>query len=324
MARLLAELEARHPGARELSLLASVRLSLDRLPAKERRQARALAVFHGAAHFGVLAQVLEVEPDEALELCRQLVALGLAGAEGPYLFPDPALGPAVANESSEEERRGMEDRWLAAMLDFSLYLYKMLFQDTNVAAEGTRASLKDLLASLAKAEEEVEAGRLPAEEVMETVTILRELVSGLGRAAVLARVEQARQRLERHFGEWSHARFNSAHAEIEQRWHVGDVNGAVESAERLKGASRGGRGRLSRRRLRPGRGEPDAQPCSPVGRPRRGGAPPLEAAEGGFSALARAGDEDATVVLAVVAADRGDALLDLGRYDEAIGVRAGH
>ncbi|HYN21624.1 MAG TPA: CHAT domain-containing protein, partial [Thermoanaerobaculia bacterium] len=99
---ILVELEARHPGKRELSLLASVRLSLDRLPEPVRRQVRALAVFHGTAHVWVLAQVLEVETDEALALCRGLVEIGLADAEGPYLFPDPALGPAVADELSDE------------------------------------------------------------------------------------------------------------------------------------------------------------------------------------------------------------------------------
>ena len=54
VARMMADLEARHPGMRELSLLASVRLSLARLPEPARRQVRALAVFHGAAHVWVL------------------------------------------------------------------------------------------------------------------------------------------------------------------------------------------------------------------------------------------------------------------------------
>ena len=80
---LMAELERRHPGDRENSLLASVRLSLARLEPKQREQARALAVFHGAAHAWVLAQVLEVERDEALVLCRTLVDLGLRRGRGP-------------------------------------------------------------------------------------------------------------------------------------------------------------------------------------------------------------------------------------------------
>ena len=65
-------------------------------------------------NFGVLAQVLEVEPDEALELCRELVGLGLAEAEGPYLLPDPALGPAVEGELDPQERERLETRWLEA------------------------------------------------------------------------------------------------------------------------------------------------------------------------------------------------------------------
>jgi len=163
VAGLMAELEARHPGARELSLLASVRLSLDRLPEGARRRVRALAVFHGAAHFQGLAHVLEVEPDEALALCRVLVELGLAEAEGPYLLPDPALGPAVAGELAEEERAGMEARWLEATLGLVGFLSQQRFQDTQVAADGTRAALAELLAALAAAEARVEAGELAAE-----------------------------------------------------------------------------------------------------------------------------------------------------------------
>jgi tetratricopeptide (TPR) repeat protein len=45
--------------------------------------------------------------------------------------------------------------------------------------------------------------------------------------------------------------------------------------------------------------------------------PRLAEAEAGFAGLAEAGDEAAARMLAVVAADRGDALRDLGRLDEA-------
>jgi tetratricopeptide (TPR) repeat protein len=166
VARMMADLEARHPGLRELSLLASVRMSLARLPEPARRQVRAFAVFHGAAHAWVLAQVLEVEPEAALALGRQLVELGLAGAQGPYLFPDPALGPAVAAELGEEERHGMEERWVGASMGLIGFLYRTYFKDTQEALEGTRAALPDL-GRLAEALEAYEQARQTFESLEE-------------------------------------------------------------------------------------------------------------------------------------------------------------
>lgn len=53
---VLEELHERYPGDRERSLLASVELSLRRLPAGMRERIRGLAVFHGGAHGWVMAR----------------------------------------------------------------------------------------------------------------------------------------------------------------------------------------------------------------------------------------------------------------------------
>lgn len=317
VAKAMAELEARHPGTRELSLLASVRLSLARLPEEARRQVRALSVFRGAAHFGVLALVLEVEPDAALALCRQLVELGLAGAEGPYLFPDPALGPAVAAEVDAEERRGMEERWIEASRGLIGYLYETHFQDAQVAMEGTQAALQDLIAALSEAEQRVGSPGISADDVMQSVTDLQMLVGALGRPAALGHLKALRQRLERQLGEWSHARFESARAEVEEKLTAGDVNAAVAAAEHLvdraeaTGNSYSGAAYdramcnwLLGRALRMAGHPSEALPC-------------LDRAEKRFEELKEAGNEAAAKMLGTVAGDRGDALLDLGRLGEA-------
>lgn len=70
--------------------------SLKRLPVAAREKVKALAVFHGVANVGVMALVLEVGPEEALDLGQQLVDVGLADADGDYLLLDPALGAALA------------------------------------------------------------------------------------------------------------------------------------------------------------------------------------------------------------------------------------
>jgi len=54
---LMASLEAKYPGERERSLLASVELSLCRLPAGTRRKIRPLGVFQGGGSLAVLPQL---------------------------------------------------------------------------------------------------------------------------------------------------------------------------------------------------------------------------------------------------------------------------
>lgn len=317
VARIMADLERRYPGKRELSLLASVRLSLDRLPEPARQQVRALAVFHGATHAVSLAHVLEVEADEALELCRQLVALGLADAQGAYLLPDPALGPAVADELSEEERRGMEQRWLRAELDLINTLYQMQFRDPKAASEGTQAALRNLLAAVEKAEGSVETAGLPADAVMNAVVGLQILVRSLGRPAVLSLLEEMRRRLEGRLGEWSNARFVSTATEIEELVLRGDVTGAVRAAERLR-----------ERADAAGDAYPDAEYDRAMARyllcnvllaaGRAADAQPhLDEAEKRFGELANAGSDRAARMVGVVATKRGDALRYLGRLQQA-------
>ncbi|HEX3556602.1 MAG TPA: CHAT domain-containing protein [Thermoanaerobaculia bacterium] len=317
VARSMAELEKRHPESRELSLLASVRLSLDRLPEKARRQVRALAVFHGGVRVEALAYVLEVAPEEALELGRQLLALGLADAEGHYLFPDPALGPAVADELSAEERHGMEERWLEAMLGLIGSLYQMHFQDAEVAAEGTLASLKSFLAAVTKAEEKVEADKLSADLLMHALIRLQELVSSLGRPAVRAKLEEMRLRVDRRLGDWSSAGFGSARVDIEQRLHVDDMGGAVQAAEQLKERAEAAGDAYE------GSAYDRAMACWLVGQAlqRSGRASDaladLREAQARFTELAEAGSDSAAQMLGVVAGELGDSLQALGRFDEA-------
>jgi tetratricopeptide (TPR) repeat protein len=317
VAGVMKDLEARNPGMRELSLLASIRLSLARLPTDARRQVRALSIFHGPAHVWVLSKVLEVEPDVALGLCRQLADLGLAVGKDPYLFPDPALGPAVADEASEEERRGMEERWLAASMGLIDALYIMYFQDSQIALRGTLAVLQDLMAALAKAEQQAGSAGLASEDVLERVTNLLAIVRAIGRPAALSQLEQLRQRLEGRLADWSHVRFASARAEVEQRLHEEDINGAVATARRLMdraeatGDSYSGApydrasadlmfGRVLRLASRPS----EALPY-------------LERAEKRFEEVRGAGEENAARMLGVIAGDRGDALLALGRLEES-------
>ncbi len=96
---LMAALHARHPGDRELSLFASVELSLRRLAPEVRAQLQPLALFHGGAHLVVWGHMLGIEVEAVQSLAQAVIGVGL----GTYmdhgdLRLDPALAPYLRRE----------------------------------------------------------------------------------------------------------------------------------------------------------------------------------------------------------------------------------
>jgi tetratricopeptide (TPR) repeat protein len=319
---LMRALEKRHPGKtdeekRELSLIASAKLSLRRLPEAVQRQIRPLAVFHGAAHYEVIAMVLEMEPAAVLDLCRQLVAVGLAGADGLYVLPDPALGVALAEDLSTEERTPAEGRWLEAVEAFVRFLDQQQFKDAHVAAQGTRTMLADLLAVLETRVAQVEAGGRDAAAAIEFVTQLESLVSSLGLPRVLRRVSAVRQALTVRLPAWGHERFVAEAHEVDRQLGAGDLPGALKAALALREKAEAAG---------------DVYPQAAYDRTMawlrlghvlgRGGAAEqamrvLREAEKRFGALAAAGDESAAGMQATSLTEQGTALVQLGRLGEA-------
>jgi len=317
LAHHMAELEAAHPGQRELSLLASIRLSLDALPPVTRRLLPPLAVFFGHPHVTAMAQVLGVPDDRAMEVCRHLVRLGLADADGPFLIPDPALTATLDLELSTRDRVVAKERWLDVTQRLLQALYDQHFQASHLAAQGTGHALGDLLAALDVLEKGVGVGNVRPEHATTFATCLEQLVGSLGRPRVAERVVDARRRLADGLEVWGHDRFAAEGHEVLRRIQEGDLPGAEQAARLL--AERAGaagdsypeaefdramaRWLVGRVRLRRG----DAQAALA----------PLEDAQQRFEAQTRNGDEGAARMASVALAERGDALRHLGRLDEA-------
>jgi tetratricopeptide (TPR) repeat protein len=315
---MMAELETRYPDQRERSLIASVRLSLKRLPEGVREKIRAFAVFHGAAHVSAMAHVLQVKPEEALELCRKLVAVGLADADGPYLLPDPGLGAALAGELTAEEQGAAEQRWLEAMMRLVGFLYDQQSQDAKVAFHGARVALTDLLAALTKLEREVATGQSEAALAIEYIVRLEALVSSLGLPRVLARIAGARRVLSEHLPAWNHARFIAASTEVDRKLEAGDVAGALKATQELRDRAEDA-----------GDAYPDAAYDRAVAWFKLGHAlkenghaeealSVLEEARKRLSTLAAAGHWDAALMESEAVTEKGDALKNLGRLDAAV------
>ncbi len=98
----MATLHRRYPNDRQRSLLASVELSLRRLPVELRQKLGPLGAFQGGGNLLAIAYVLglDVQQGEHLTLGRQLAAVGLGtllpvGHGTTYLRLNPALVPAL-------------------------------------------------------------------------------------------------------------------------------------------------------------------------------------------------------------------------------------
>ena len=317
LARHMADLERDHPGERERSLLASVRLSLDALPPVTRSLLPPLAVFVGHPHVAAMAPVLGVTTDRAMEVCRDLVRLGLADAEGPFLVPDPALTAALDLELSTADRVRARGRWLEVIQTQLQALYDQHFQQSHLAAQGTTHALGDLLAALSRLEAGVGVGNVDAERATTYATCLEQLVGSLGRPRVAERVVEARRRLAEQLEVWGHDRFAAEGHEVLRRIQEGDLQGASRTARTLAEQAEAigdvypeaefdramARWLVGRVRLRSG----DAQAA--LG--------PLDDAHLRFMRLAEAGTEGARRMASVTLAELGDALRHLGRLDEA-------
>ena len=319
LARHMEELERTHPGQRERSLLASIRLSLDALPPVTRQLLPPLAVFSGHPHVSAMAHVLGVPADRAMEVCRHLVRLGLADADGPFLIPDPALTATLALELSTRDRILARERWLGVIQRLLQALYDQHFQASHLAAQGTGHALGDMLVALDVLEKGVAVGNVQPEHATTFATCLEQLVGSLGRPRVAERVVAARRRLASRLEVWGHDRFAAEGHEVLRRVQEGDLPGA-EQAARL----------LADRAEAAGDAYPEADFDRAMARwlvgrvrLRRGDAhaalAPLEDAQTRFERQVRRGDEGAARMASVALAERGDALRHLGRLDEAAG-----
>jgi len=235
--QLMASLEKKHPGERERSLLASVELSLRRLPVETRRKIRPLGVFQGGgslASIGV-ALGLDAKKAEHVALARELIGVGLVEDAGfNYLRFDPALAPALLGEMSDDEHKAARTAWAEAMGRVVDSLYQQLSTDVNLARNLTLRELSNLLAAL----EVIRESEGP-ERVVDLATSMEQLIAPLGRAKALERVVEIRNAVRKHLGTWTRASFEAARAEIERSMEQGRHNEAVPAAMALLDQSKG-------------------------------------------------------------------------------------
>ncbi len=251
---LMATLQRRYPNDRQRSLLASVELSLRRLPVALRHKLGPLGAFQDGGTGWAIAQVLglDYQQEEDITLGRQLEAVGLGtllpvGQGMTYLRLNPALAPALWGDLPEAQRRTARAAWAEAMRQLVDFLYGQRSQDPQLAARLTLLELPNLLAALAWQVQAAQAGPETAppdtlqasaaaptwEKVVAMATKLEGLLEYLGRPQALARVARLRAQAAAHLGTWSHAGFEAARAALERLHNAGNLAAALSAARTL-------------------------------------------------------------------------------------------
>jgi tetratricopeptide (TPR) repeat protein len=226
---LMARLEAKHPGERERSLLASVELSLQRLPADTRERIRPLGVFQGGASTRSVYLTLELEPAECVGLLRNLVGVGLAEELAfEYFRFDPALAPTLLARMSDEDGQRARDAWIEAVVRLSDFLYEQQFENADLAYNLARLELANLVAGL-----DYLARSASPERIVHMATRLESIVASLGNQPALAWVLRIRARAAQGLGEWSHETYLSGSANVDRLRDQGRSQEAVHAAEIL-------------------------------------------------------------------------------------------
>jgi tetratricopeptide (TPR) repeat protein len=229
--QLMTGLERKHPGERERSLLASVQLSLRRLPLATRQKIAPLGVFQGGGSMGAISVVLDLDPenDDLASLAGDLVDVGLA-EQLPfgYLRFDPALAPALLSQMTAEERTSARGAWTEAMAAEIRFLYEQRSTDPTFASNLCLLDLPNLLSAL-----EHSAKTEDPERVVDLASSLESLVSRLNRPNALARAVAIRTTAAQQLGAWSHAQFEAEQAAMERLWEKGEFAAAVRVARSL-------------------------------------------------------------------------------------------
>jgi len=227
---LMRSLDAKNPGDRELSLLASVRLSLDRLPAGVREKIRPLAVFQGGVNLVSAMVILKLpEPNECLALLRTLTAVGLA-EELPfgYFRFDPALAVALLADMTPEEVEPAREAWAEAMVQAIYFLYEQQFKNANFAFNVTRLDLTNLVAAL-----DYRVRTVPDDEAVTLATRLESLVSRIGYPRALSVVSEIRAHFTPGIGEWGHSQYLVESTAVNRLLEKGRYEEGLEAAAAL-------------------------------------------------------------------------------------------
>ncbi len=312
--KLMEKLDKEFPDDRERSLYASLELSIRRLPADMREHLKALAMFHGGAHIFVLAETLEIKPEQAGEIAKQLVEVGVAREMGyDHIQLDPALPAYMRTSLNGDEAESLLGRWATAMIGYTDELCRQRLENVQAASTLTILELPNLMAMLEYMDE-----RYDPEQVASFATRVEQLIANLHKPNAMKLVKRIREKAGSNLTGWSHAAFEAERMKIERLLGAGNLPAAIECAQELlkKALTEG-------EVVYAGADYDIAGAHFMLGRVlKNAGAPEkavdlIERALDGFQKLADKGNKDAEGMAAKSLTEKGDCYTDLGHLDKA-------
>ena len=326
---LMAELDARYPEERERSLLASLRLSLDRLPRRWRALLPPLGLLRVGVSFPMLCTLLGLDKRAGSDLIDALEAHGLAHAElgRNALRFHPALSALLEAElRAARPPAEVEARWqrtVEAYVGLVGWLYSMRTGPQGaVAIALCVAELPNLLRVLDHLA--TAAGDDPARiaAAIAYATALEGLLQSTAHRRALAGVAKRRAGLAERApaDRWSHARHIAAMAAVERHLEAGRLAAALAAAEE---AYTLGAAAATGDEPSPEAAYDHAEAAWLLGRVRvMAGRPEaaltaIEQARRGFEALAAAGSRGAARMASACLTEGADCLRDMGRLADA-------
>lgn len=309
LVELMAEMERKFPGSREHSVFASVELSLRRLSPANRDRAKVLAMFQGVVALPVLQLMTKWEPAEVTSLASELIETGLATpGYHDHISLNPALCPYLRGQLDIAQRKSWTTRWIEAMGEYVVVLVESHL-NTEMATTVTGLELPNLFVLL---EQVQQAGDAKATIIL--ANVLLNLLEFQGKPRLLKRVEQVIDDSVAALDEtWSQARFLAQYSWINQQVVSGHLDKAIDGAQVLLQ-----RAREAGEQVYPDADHDLARACrllalvlNKVSRSECA-LPLLEESQLRFEAC---GVEK---MVATCISERGDCLLGLGRFDEAV------
>ena len=231
---IMVELEQRHPGERELSLFASVELSLRQLSPEVREQIGGLAVFHNGGGLNIMMLVLGVSENRIRECRSEIESVGLGKMVGDYgyLSLDPSLPTYLRLEQSKEEYAGYRKAWYETMEQLVDFLYGNL-QDMELATQLTELELPNLMAYLQALVTNFLAEKVWSDVAIENIVKVEGLLHQLHQPQAMERVVAWREQVASGIVKWSNALFVYKGLSCEQLSRSGDFKGAFYAAKAL-------------------------------------------------------------------------------------------
>ncbi len=343
LAEILEEMNQREGAGRETSLVASMELSLRRLPEGVREKLQPLGAVEGGGCLWALEELVEFSVEEFLAVMAETDKIGLGDfqvlfhppskPEHFYLAFDPALAPALltelrcdANPAAESEARR---RHAEAYRQFTRFLCQQETKEAQLVSRLTQLELPNLLAALRwfaadtlppeSEAPELKTENLKLETLIAFAAALEQLLANLNRPTALREASALRARAAELLGDTrSHSTYLAMRKQFDRLLESGQIPQALQLAQSVvqraeaagPEAYDGAAYDLATAHFTFGRA------LRVAGAPREA-LPEIETARQGFEALAAGGNANAAKMASACLTEAADCHTALGQLEEA-------